>query len=99
MFGTRENFRTESLQFEVANFSTTYHVVLGRLGLAKFMVIPHYMYLVMKMPAPNGILCSKGDVRHSYLCDKEICELAKALILVEESCAVATRASSSGEGT
>ena len=71
-FRTKENFRTEYLQFEVANFSTVYYEVLGRPGLAKFMAIPHYTYLVMKMPGPNGVLCLKGDVgdvRHSYLCD------------------------------
>jgi hypothetical protein len=28
-FGTRENFHTENLQFEVANFETAYNAFLG----------------------------------------------------------------------
>ncbi|MCQ8064006.1 retropepsin-like domain-containing protein [Salmonella enterica] len=49
-FGTKEHYRTEYIRFEVANFETSYHAILGRLALAKFMAIPHYVYLVLKMP-------------------------------------------------
>jgi hypothetical protein len=30
--------------------------------LARFMAIPHYTYLVMKMPAPNGVLIVYSDL-------------------------------------
>jgi hypothetical protein len=50
-FGTKENFRTEYLTFEVADFCSSYHDILGRPMLAKFMDIPHHTYLIMKMPA------------------------------------------------
>jgi hypothetical protein len=36
--------------------------------LSKFMAIPHQTYLIMKMPAPNGILSILGDVMVSYNC-------------------------------
>jgi hypothetical protein len=49
-FGTRENYRTEFIKFEVANFESSYHAILGRLALAKFMAVPHYVYLLLKMP-------------------------------------------------
>jgi hypothetical protein len=49
-FGTRENYRTEFIKFEVANFDSSYHAILGRLALAKFMAVPHYVYLLLKMP-------------------------------------------------
>jgi hypothetical protein len=49
-FGTRENYRTEFIKFEVANFESSYHCILGRPALAKFMVVPHYIYLLLKMP-------------------------------------------------
>jgi hypothetical protein len=49
-FETRENFRIENLQFEVADFGMDYNAFLGRPTLSKFMVIPHYTYLVLKMP-------------------------------------------------
>jgi hypothetical protein len=49
-FGTRENYRTEFIKFEVANFESSYHAILGRPTLAKFMAVPHYIYLLLKMP-------------------------------------------------
>jgi hypothetical protein len=49
-FGTRENYRTEFIKFEVANFESSYHTILGRPALAKFMAVPHYVYLLLKMP-------------------------------------------------
>jgi hypothetical protein len=61
-FGTKENIRTEYLTFEVAVFHSSYHPILGRPMLAKFMAIPHHTYLIMKMPAPNGILSVLGDI-------------------------------------
>ncbi|XP_039822536.1 uncharacterized protein LOC120684707 [Panicum virgatum] len=61
-FGTRDNYRTESIIFEVAPFETSYHNILGRPTLAKFMAIPNNTYLPLKMPAPNGVLSIRGDI-------------------------------------
>jgi hypothetical protein len=61
-FGREENFRTEYLTFEVADFRSPYHAIFGRPMLAKFMAIPDHTYLIMKMPAPNGILFVLVDV-------------------------------------
>jgi hypothetical protein len=74
-FGTRENFCIENLQFEVANFETAYNAFLGRLTLTKFMAIPHYAYLVLKMPGPHGVISIRGHVKHAYDCNKESCEM------------------------
>jgi hypothetical protein len=60
-FGTQANYRTEFIQFEVADFETSYHAILGRPALAKFMAIPHYPYLLLKMPEPHGILSLWGN--------------------------------------
>jgi hypothetical protein len=49
-FGTRENYHTEFIKFEVANFESSYHTILGHPVPAKFMVVPHYVYLLLKMP-------------------------------------------------
>ena len=49
-FGTEQNFRTEYIKFEVADFESSYHAILGRPALAKFMAVPHYVYLLLKMP-------------------------------------------------
>ncbi|XP_039780685.1 uncharacterized protein LOC120647956 [Panicum virgatum] len=61
-FGTRDNYRTESIIFEVAPFETSYHAILGRPALASFMAIPNHMYLLLKMPAPNGVLSIRSDI-------------------------------------
>ena len=39
----------------MADFDASYHVILGRPAMEKFMAIPHYVYLLLKMPGPNGI--------------------------------------------
>jgi hypothetical protein len=49
-FGTPENYRTEFLRFKLASFDCEYNAIIGRPGLAKFMVIPHYLYMILKMP-------------------------------------------------
>ena len=50
------NYRVEHINFYVADFNTTYHAILGRLALAKFMAVPHYVYLALKMPSSVGVL-------------------------------------------
>jgi hypothetical protein len=35
------------------------------------MAVPHYTYLVLKMPGPKGIITVKGSFELSDLCDKE----------------------------
>jgi hypothetical protein len=72
----RENYRTEYIKFEVADFETTYHAILGRPAITKFMVVPHYTYLVLMMPSPAGVLSLQGDLKISFDCDIEAVELA-----------------------
>jgi hypothetical protein len=43
------------------------------------MAIPHYIYLVLKMPGPHGVISIRGDVTRAYDCDKESCEIADRL--------------------
>jgi hypothetical protein len=68
---TRENYRTEYIKFEVADFETSYHAILGRPAVAKFMAVPHYTYLVLKMPSPAGVLSLQEDLKISFDCDTE----------------------------
>jgi hypothetical protein len=60
-FGTLENYRTEFLRFEVASFDCGYNAIIGRPGLAKFMAIPHYTYMILKMSGPQGIITVCAD--------------------------------------
>jgi hypothetical protein len=78
-FGTPSNFRRETLTFEVVGFRGTYHAVLGRPCYAKFMAVPNYTYLKLKMPGPNGVITVGSTYRHAYECDMECVEYAEAL--------------------
>jgi hypothetical protein len=73
---TRENYCTEYIKFEVADFETSYHAILSRPAIAKFMAVPHYTYLALKMPSPAGVLSLQGDLKISFDCDTEAVELA-----------------------
>jgi hypothetical protein len=84
-FGTPSNFRKETLTFEVVGFRGTYHTVLGRPCYAKFMAIPNYTYLKLKMPGPNGVITVGSTYRHVYKCNMECVEYAEALIADLES--------------
>jgi hypothetical protein len=55
-FGTPENYGTEFLRFEVVRFDYGYNAIIERPGLAKFMAILHYPYMILKMPGPQGII-------------------------------------------
>jgi hypothetical protein len=76
-FGTKENFRMEYLMFEVADSRSSYHAILGRPMITKFMAIPHHTYLIMKIPSPNGILSVLEDIMVSCNCESATGELSK----------------------
>jgi hypothetical protein len=75
-FGTQTNYRTEFIPFEVADFETSYHAILGRPSLAKLMAIPHYPYLLLKMSGPHRILSLRGDLKHAFDCDLQAIQIA-----------------------
>jgi len=70
-FGTPDNYRTELIKFEVADFESSYHTILGRPALAKFLAVPHYVYLLLKMSGKTGVLTFHGDLQKSPECEKE----------------------------
>jgi hypothetical protein len=74
----------ETIQFEVVDFKTMYNAFLGRPALSKFMVIPFYAYLVLKMPGLRGIFSIRGDVKRAFDCDRESCEIVDKLMALTE---------------
>jgi hypothetical protein len=56
-----------------------YNTFLGQPTLSKFMAVPHYTYLVLKIPGLHGVNSIRGDVKRSFDCDREICEMADRL--------------------
>jgi hypothetical protein len=56
-----------------------YNAFLGRPALTKFMAIPHYAYLALKMSGPRGVISIRGDVKRAYDYDKDSCEMVDRL--------------------
>jgi hypothetical protein len=82
-FGTPDNFRKETLTFEVVGFRGVYHAILGWPCYAKFMAVPNYTYLKMKMPGLKGVITVGSSIEHAFDCDVECVEHAEALALDE----------------
>ena len=71
-FGTRENYRTENIMFDVSDMPLPYNGILGRPALAKFMAVAHYAYNTLKMPAEWGVLTVKADIKDAIFCVEQI---------------------------
>ena len=55
-FGDPSNYRMETLTFKVVGFHGTYHAIVGHPCYVKFMAIPNYTYLKLKMSGPCGVI-------------------------------------------
>ena len=78
----------------VADFDGTYHAILGRPSLTKFMAVLHYTYLVLKMPTEKGVLTVRGNVYTAYTCEEESFKITEAIdlsIRMAETIAQATQ--------
>jgi hypothetical protein len=49
----------------------------------KFMAIPNYTYLKLKMQGPNGVITIRTTYQHAYECDIECYEFVEAIIEFE----------------
>ena len=45
------------------------------------MAVPHYAYLVLKMPSPIGVLALRANLSVAYACETESLTLAEAIDL------------------
>jgi hypothetical protein len=84
LFGKKGNSRREPIWFEVVDISSPYHALLGRPALANFMVVPHYVYLQMKLLGPRGVITVSGCFKKSLACARASLQLAEALVIAEE---------------
>jgi hypothetical protein len=81
----------EYIKYEVANFESSYHAILGRPALAKFMAVPHYVYLLLKMPGKIGVLTFRDDLRKFYDYDQETIEYVSTTCVSETEVFTATQ--------
>jgi hypothetical protein len=72
-FGMRDNYRTESLNFDVAYIALPYNAILGYPALAKFMAAIHHGFNILKIPNSHETItvhCNEKDalrsVEHVY---------------------------------
>ena len=74
-FGSKFNFRSETLTFMVVDWKGAYHAILGRPAYAKFMAVPNYTYLKLKLPGPNGVITVSGSFEQAYVSSREYYDL------------------------
>lgn len=79
-FGGIDNFRTEDIEFDVADTPLPYNGILGRPALAKFMAASHYAYNVMKIPGEWGIITIKNDYKDAIYCVNVMNEAVAAAV-------------------
>ena len=79
IFGEPTNFRREKIDFEVVDWPSQYHAILGCPAFARFMAVPHYAYLKLKMPGPAGTITIHGSFKRSDYCDQEFSRLSESL--------------------
>ena len=82
--GDQFNYRTETLTFKVVGFPRTFHATLGRPCYAKFMAVPNYTYLKLKMLGPHGVITVGTSFQRTYECKVECCGHAAAIVASEE---------------
>ena len=77
VFDTPENYKSEELLFHVAPFNSEYHALLGRDAFSRFQAIPHYGYMKLKMPGPNGIITITSDPDIALRAENKTASLAR----------------------
>ncbi|XP_020154291.1 uncharacterized protein [Aegilops tauschii subsp. strangulata] len=68
IFGDSKNYRKEKLTFEVVDFQSAYHAILGKPTYARFMARPCYVYLKLTMPGPRGVITVTGNRQKAEEC-------------------------------
>ncbi|XP_066373745.1 uncharacterized protein [Miscanthus floridulus] len=80
IFGDQFNYRTETLTFKVVGFPETFHAIIGCLCYAKFMVVPNYTYLKLKISGPHWVITVGTSFQRAYECEVECCGHATAIV-------------------
>jgi hypothetical protein len=66
------------------DWPSQYHAILGHPAFAKFMAVPHYAYLTLKIPGPKGIIIVQGSFEVTNTYDKEFNRLAQIFGMTAE---------------
>jgi hypothetical protein len=83
-FGDRGNYQREKLECEVMDWPSQYNAIMGQPAFAWCMAIPHYAYLVLKIPGPKGVITIIGSFAVFDTCDKEFNKMAQTFGMMTE---------------
>jgi hypothetical protein len=83
-FGDSDNFQREKLEFEVMDWPSQYHTILGQPVFAQFMAVPHYTYLALEILGLKGVIIVKGSFEVSDTYDKEFNRMAQTFGMTVE---------------
>jgi hypothetical protein len=75
-FGNSSNYSRQKLEFKVMDWPSQYHAILGHPTFTKFMAVPHYAYLTLKILGPTETITVQGSFEVSNTCDKEFNRMA-----------------------
>ena len=64
----------------MVGFPKTFHAILGRPCYTKFMAVPNYIYLKLKMSGPGGVITVGTSFQCAYECEVECCGHATTII-------------------
>ena len=84
VFSDSKNYRKEKLTFEVVDFQSAYHAILGRPAYARFMARPCYVYLKLKMPGPRGVITITSNRQKAEECFQKGSKIADAQMAAVE---------------
>ena len=76
VIGLPENYRSEELLFHIAPFNSGYYALLGRGAFSRLQAVPHYGYMKLKMPGPNGIIAVTSDPDKALRAENKTASLA-----------------------
>ena len=82
-FGKPDHFRNEAIDFEVVDWASQCHAILGRPTFARFMDVPHYAYLMLKMSGPKGVITVNGNFDRSDKFNRDFNKISESFGMQE----------------
>jgi hypothetical protein len=83
-FGTRDNYRTESLDFDVAYIALPYNAILGYPASARFMAATHHGFNVLKIPSTNGTITVRWNEKDALRSVEHVYHEASTMFPADE---------------
>jgi hypothetical protein len=98
VFGSPENFQRKELIFDIVPFHSSYYALLGQTVFAKFNAVPHYAYLMLKMPRPRGVITINGNTDRFLRTEEHTAALAAEVQAAKEAAKARAKSRKAGTG-